>query len=117
MRKLSEIRGEDALDILADIISEVSVVFTDASFVEIARHGSKLDVVKKLLKDHKAETLHVMALLEGIPVDKYNPSIIELPMSLMSLLNDPDLVQLFHSAETVTSSGSATVNTEDAETV
>jgi hypothetical protein len=117
MRRLSDIRGEDALDILADIIGEVSVIFTDTSFVNTARNGTKLDVVKKLLKDHKAETLHIMALLEGVPVNEYNPSIIELPMSLMSLLNDPDFAQLFHSAETVTASGSATVNTEGEEIV
>lgn len=116
MRKLSEIKGEDALDVLADALGELSVIFGDQNFAKLVRGGaSKMDAVKYLLKEHKKEVLTVMAIIEGENPDEYEPTIIEIPVKLLALLNDPDIKLLFPSLETVTSSGSAMENTEATE--
>lgn len=113
MRRLSEIKGEDALDVLADVLGELSVIFGDQDFVKLVRGGgSKMDVMKYLLKAHKKEVLRVMAVIEGENPEEYMPTVIEIPMKLIALLNDPDIKLLFPSLETVTSSGSAMENTE-----
>ena len=117
MRKLSEIKGEDALDVLADVLEPVSVIAQDEEFVKAVRDKkfSKIEMVRYLLKNHKAEILKTMAIIDGKDVENYSPSIIELPVMLLDLLNDPDLLSLFTSQDTVTSSGSVTENTEETE--
>lgn len=115
MRKLSEIKGEDALDILADLIEPMAEFTEDDLFVKYVRSGNHIQAVRRAIKGHKRAVLTVMALLEGEDVKTYSPSILRLPAMLIELFNDPDLVALFQSAETETSSGSATENTEETE--
>ena len=113
MRKLSEIKGEDALDVLAELIEPLSEFSQDQLFVFYVREGKKLYACKQALKAHKKAVLKVLALLDGEDPDTYNPSIIRLPAMLLQVLNDPDLVEVFQSAETDTSSGSAMENSEE----
>ena len=116
MRKLSEIKGEDALDVLADVLEPIAEISSDAEFVKICRSGNKMQAIKHLLKEHKHEVLEVMAILDGEDADTYDPSLIKLPVMLLELFNDPELVSLFQFQDTVTSSGSVTENTEETET-
>lgn len=113
MRKLSEIKGEDALDVLANIVEEVAEISGDAQFVLLARTKNKMGMVKQLLKEHKREILNILAYIEGEEPETYEPSLIEIPKMLLEFFNDPDLVSLFQSQDTVTSSGSATESTEE----
>ena len=114
MRQLSEIRGEDALDILADLIEPVAEFSEDKIFVSYVRAGKNIKAVRHALKDHKKAVLTIMAILEGEDPKAYNPPLVALPVMLLQLLNDPELIALFQSEQTVTSSGSATENTEEA---
>lgn len=114
MRKLSEIRGEDALCVLADIIEPASEFAEDSEFVRLVRNGDKIQAVKRVLKEHKKAILTIMAILEGADPTTYSPSMIELPARLLELMNDPELVMLFPSQQTVTSSGPAMETTEEA---
>ena len=114
MRKLSEIKGEDALDVLADVLDPIMEISADEKFVAMCRgNGKKSEIVKHLLKTHKREVLEVMAILDGEDPQTYAPPIVKLPVMLLELFNDPDLISLFQSQDTVTSSGSATENTEE----
>lgn len=112
MRKLSEIRGEDALDVLADIIEPVSKIFEDENFVAYAKAGNRLMLTQNVLREHKREILTVLAILEDVQPDKYNPSVIEIPALVINLFNDPDLISLFQLAAPSAFSGSATESTE-----
>jgi hypothetical protein len=116
MRKLSEIKGEDALDVLANIIESFAKIAEDKDFVSVARSGNRLETAKALLKNHKAEILFIMATLDGQDPEDYSPSLAELPKMLIDLISDPDVALLFHSRDAVTSSGSVTENTEAIET-
>ncbi len=116
MRKLSEIKGEDALDVLADVLDPFAEIAQDEKFVNIVRSGSsKIKIIEYLLRNHKKEVINILAILDGKSLDDFKPSVIQIPIMLLSLLNDPDLVMLFTSAETVTSSGSAMENTGETE--
>ena len=112
MRKISEIKGEDALDVLAELIDPFSDIAADQLMVFYLRSDKRAFAVKQALKAHKKAVLKILATLEGKDVETYSPSLIELPMMLLELLNDPDVVAVFRSAETAASSGSATENTE-----
>ena len=115
MRKLSEIKGDDALDILAEILEPVSEIFTDKDFVNKIQSKKKINAVTVILKNHKEAILKILATLKGVDPKEYNPSLVELPMLVLGLMNDPELLPVFHLAGLKTSSGSATENTEATE--
>lgn len=115
MRKLSEIKGENALDILADLMDPISEFITDDEFIRLVKNDVRIKAVSYAIKNHKKAVLTIMAILEGVDPDKYEPPLMRLPVMLLELLNDPELMTLFPSEQTVTSSGSATGSTEGVE--
>lgn len=117
--KLSDYRGEDALDILADLLEPAAEIFGDKEVSRLYREGPRVKAVKYLLKQHKSEVLEMMAVLDGEDPAKYKPGILTLPAKLLEILNDPELVSLFTSQEQSkekTSSGPAMETTEATET-
>ena len=68
------------------------------------------------IKNHKKAVIRIMATMDGVPVDEYKCNVYTLPVKILELLNDPDLVQLFtYQGQTwdAKSSGSASENTEE----
>lgn len=115
--KLSEIRGEHALDVLADIMEPAIEIMQDKEFVALIRGNSGLKAAKIAIKNHKKAVLEMLAVLDGVPVDEYNPSILTIPARLLEILNDPEIVELFQSQDQPSdrgaSSGPVSENTED----
>ena len=106
MKMLSDYKGEDALDILADIIEPLSVIFADEELQKLQKEqkaGKKIApiaFIKPAIKNHKEE-VNIMAL----------------PLQILSIVNDPMVKSLFHSQSQTSntssaSSGSAIANTE-----
>ena len=117
--KLSEIKGEDTLDVLADIIDPITVIATDAKVKELRDSGvPRLVLVKHLLKEHKKSIIDILATINRQSVDEYKETLTieSLVVSLVELSNDPLLAEVFQSqGQNMTSSGSATENTEEEE--
>ena len=116
--KLSEIKGEQALDILADLLEPATEIITDEELRDKFREDDKLGAVKIALKGHKTAVIQIMALLDGQNPAEYEVNLFTLPKKLLEIFNDPLVVDLFSSQgqnEDENSSGSATVNTEGAE--
>lgn len=117
MRKLSEINGEDALDVLADIVDPLTEILTDKDVAEEFRSGQRIKAISVALKNHKKAALTIMAILDGEDVEKYKPNLLALPRRIIDILNDPMIQELF-SSESQTeaaSSGSPTESTEATE--
>ena len=115
MKKLSEVRGEQALDVLADILEPAAEIMTDENVVKLIRSGQKLLAIKAAIKDHKKAVLKILAILDGENPDKYNPPLVTLPLKLIELLNDPDVQMVFSSQgqnQEGNASGSAMESTE-----
>ena len=115
MMKLSEIQNEDALDVLADLLDPISKMAVDKSLREALLTQGKMAFIKSAIKNHKSETLEILAILEGVPISEYKVSLIQIPIKLTELLNDEDLLSFFQSQGLKISneySGSATENTE-----
>lgn len=114
--KLSEIRGEEALDLLVDLIDPITLIIADDEIVSTYKSGKpKIVLVKKLIENHKKEVLTILALLNKEDPKTFNPSILVLPKLILDLLNDQELMDLFHSQNQMTgseSSGSAMETTE-----
>ena len=115
MKKLNEFRGEEALDLLADLIEPAAEIMTDKQLVALFRERNMAKAASVAIKGHKRAVLQILALLNGEDPEAYAPSVFALPKMLLEVLNDPELVDLFSSqgqTEEQTNSGSATVNTE-----
>ena len=113
--KLSEIKNEQAIEVLADMFDPIIEIASDEKIVSAARGNNKVLMVKHILKDHARAVFELMALSDGVPVDEYECDFLTLPVKLLDLFNRPELGFLFQSQGQKmdeTSFGSATENTE-----
>lgn len=113
--RLSEYHGEEALDLLADMIEPISEIMTDKEIGETWK-TNRFKAIKLAIKNHKKAVIEVMALLDGVPVEEYKCNLFTLPMKILEILNDPNLVQLFtYQGQTgdAKSSGSVLESTEE----
>lgn len=117
--KISEFKGVDAIDLLADIMLPACKIVEDAEIQNyIASGGSNLGLVQKILKSHPEEILDIMALVDQEDRETYEPNVFTLPKRLIELFSMPEMKMLFFSQAQRTdgeSSGSATENIEGAD--
>lgn len=113
--KLSDYKGEKAVEVFADLLEPVAKIFGDKEIADMVRANEpKLKIIQKALKNHAKEVIQAMAILDDVPVEGYNPSFMEIPARLLEMLNDSKMEELFTSQSQTadkTSSGSATVST------
>lgn len=94
MRKLSEIKGEEALDVIAEILVPITAIAND----DEVKEGFETNVAKCIsimLKKYKAEVMHILAVVDGKKVEDLDFDILELTGSLVDLLNEPAVQSLF----------------------
>lgn len=123
--RLSEIKGTDAIDVIADIIDPVTVILADKEIQEaIETKKPYLLIAKTILKNQKEAILEVLAVLHKEDPKEFKPSLIELPIMLVQLvqdvMNNKELVDLFQLQGVKTASVSsfpAMQNTEGTETM
>lgn len=114
MKKLLEYENEDALELLADILDPAVEIFTDKE-ISKAWNKSRVKAVSIAIKKHKKSVIEILARLEGVPVNEYKCNIFTLPTTILSILNDKELLNFFKSQGQMMdmiSSGSVTENTE-----
>ena len=97
MRKLSDVKGEDALNLIVDLIDPISEICADKALVTLLRKKDNLNAIKLGIKSHSKSVLKILALVDGKDVDTFEPSVIEIPKMLLEVLNDPEVTSLFQS--------------------
>lgn len=116
--RLSDYKGEEALDVLADIIEPLTIILTDKEIQDLSKEkAAPIKYVKPALKNHKSEVIGILARLENKPVEEFEKevTIFTLPKLVLEFINDSEVQSLFRSQGQVTplaSSGSAMENTE-----
>ena len=96
MRKLSEVKGEEALDVLADILEPIVTIIND----EEVRSGFETNVAKSVSvaqKKYKKEILEIFASINGKSVEETceEIDILSLPSYIVEILNEPEIQRLF----------------------
>ena len=118
--RLSEIKGEDAIEVIADIIEPIAIIAADKDF-EKERKAKKpmLMLVKYVLKKHRQSVIEILAALDMKTVEEYleTVNVVSLPKQIMEALNDPEVMSLFQSQSQTekTSFGSVMESTEASE--
>lgn len=113
--KLSEYHGEAALDILADLIEPAGEIMSDKEIGEVFKEN-RFRAIGLAIKNHKNAVMQILATMDGVPVEEYKCNVFTLPVKILELLNDPELIQLFtYQGQTgdANSSGSASENIEE----
>lgn len=131
--RLSEIRGERAIDVIADLIEPVARIAEDKEAAKLFRReklpkgetarGYLLKRIRTsvplLLRNHKNDLIEIMAALDGVSKDEYASalSVPKLIADIFGLLSDNELLSLFGLAQTTEepSSGAAQADTQAAE--
>ena len=113
--KLSEYQGEAALDILADLIEPAGEIMSDKEIGEVFKKN-RFKAIGLAIKNHKKAVMQIMAAMDGVPVEEYKCNVFSLPVKILEILNDPEMIQLFqYQGQTgdANSSGSASENIGD----
>lgn len=95
--KLSDYRGEKALEVLADIIEPAVEIMQDKRISTAAKAGKTMDIVKIACKYHKQALITIMAVLDGEYPATYEVGVLTLPAKILEIVNDPDIQTLFTS--------------------
>ena len=120
--RLSDYKGEEALDVLADIIEPLTYILSDDEIQQLQKSEVPQPIikfVKPAIKNHKKELIQILARLNNEAPEEYEQKVnlITLPMQVLELINDPEIQSLFQSQSQIqltplASSGSVTENTE-----
>ena len=113
--KLSEYQGEAALDLLADLIEPAGEIVSDKEIGEVFKEN-RFKAIGLAIKNHKKAVMQILATMDGVPVDEYKCNVFSLPVKILELLNDPEMIRLFqYEGQTgdANACGSAWENTEE----
>ena len=96
--KLSDIKGEQAIEAMADLMEPLAMIFADEEIQKSVKNDEpKLMLVKKMLKGHKREVIQILAILDGEKPELYEVNLLTLPRKLLEVINDPEVQSLFSS--------------------
>lgn len=126
--RLSDIQGERVFDVIADIIDPIANIAEDEQASAMFRREKLPEgmTVKQfatqrarkalpaLLKGHKDDIISILAAIDGVSTDAYKGALnlVKLMRDAAELLTDDAFTELFLSAQSEKSSGSAQENTE-----
>ena len=117
--KLSDYKDEAALDLLAELIEPASEILSDKRIAIILKNNeAPMKAVKIAIKYHKKSVIAILAAMDGVDVSKYHCNVLTLPMKLLDILNDKELMDFFSSQGQMadeSTSGFVTVNTVEKE--
>ena len=118
--KISDIKGEAALDAFADMLDPAMEIMTDPAISAAYKNPetTRAQLVGMIVKGHKKAVITIMAILDGKDPETYADeiNIFTVPAKLMEIINDPEMKSLFPSQarqKTSESFGPATVNTQE----
>ena len=119
MGKILDARGDEALDVLADLLDPVTEIAQDAEISGMMRDGGKATVAQfaaAVLRKHKAAVIKIMAIDDGKTAEEERGilSAITIPARLLKLLSVPAVKEmLFGAAETSTSADGSSAASEN----
>ena len=129
--KISDIQGDRVFDMIADIIDPIANIAEDKKASAMFRREklpegmtAKRFMMQRarkalpvLLKDHKGDIIAILAAIEGVSADAYKDALnlVKLSQDTVELLTDDAFIELFLSAQSENSSGSAQENTGEAD--
>jgi len=95
MKKLSDFKNEQGLELLADLMEAASGILADRDVLTHIYTGRYLKAVKVIGKKHKKEALEILAYLNEVSVEEYSGTPVRMARELYALLSDDDMKAFF----------------------
>lgn len=96
MKKISEYKNEDAIDLLADIIEPTAKIFANKELKKaINNKATKIELIKVALKNNKSDLIEILARLNGVDVDEYECTVMSIITDCLSIISDKELSDFF----------------------
>lgn len=125
--KLSSIKGDRVFDVIADLIDPIASIAADEGAAALFRREKLPEgqtakdfllqrarrSLPPLLRGHKGDLIAILAAIEGVPPAAYAGALdmVKLVGDFIDLFTDEAFEELFISAQSRTTSGSAPANT------
>lgn len=94
--KLSDIKGEKAIETLAELIEPLTAILADEDVKKaVDEKKPRPKIVSIALKRHPREVITCLALLDGSDPETYEVNLVTLPAKILELLNDDLVTGLF----------------------
>jgi hypothetical protein len=116
--KISEIRGEQAVEVLGDLIEPFIRILKSKEVQEAAKKNITIELAQAMVKADPKAVLEILAICNQVPLDEYHPNPFEIIRDLAGVLMDEALMSLFFSQEpkaVLTASGSVMDDTQEKE--
>ena len=97
MKKLSEIKGRDATNLLGYLLLFVGDMLANENNKTAYEKRGGVGLVGSALIHTPEAVVGLLAALNEVPVEEYDYNAVSLARDAMSIFRDPDLVQLFGS--------------------
>lgn len=74
MKKLSDYKGEEAIELWADLLEPLSKIFTDEDLKKLGKDGklTPLQTARIALKKHSEEAVEILLRIDDTPIDGLN---------------------------------------------
>ena len=117
MKRLSDFKDGDAIDLWADLLDPIASITSDEKIATVARStGNKIKIAQEILKLHKSEAVEILLRIDPTPVNGLN-LIARVVDILLEIESSPELqgfLGLSEPEETNNESfGSATESTKE----
>ena len=101
--KLSEIKGDRALEVIADIMAPISNIVSDKEAKKAFQNAEKEPIAKvlpQLIKTHKQDIYTLLATIDGVSVEEYKKAanMMKLLKDFSDIITDESVQSLFISA-------------------
>lgn len=119
MKRLSDYKGDEAIELWADLITPITAILSDAEVKDIVTSGkSKMQIAQIILKKHKGEAVEILTKIDDTPINGLN-IVLRVANLLTEIGENEDIKSFFgYSEQEKTqneSFGSPMENTEDGE--
>ena len=118
MKKLSDYKGDEAIELWADLLEPLTVILGDKELLAQVKDKAPLIIAKEILKSHKQEAVEILVRIDPEPLDGMN-ILIRMMLLLADIGNNKEIMSFFGSAPQAMSEsesfGSAMESTEDGE--
>ena len=95
MRSLAEIKGDDAFDLVADMLEPAAEIMSDKKVKTAYYTKNTASAVKVAIKGHKDAVRLILALLNEEDTQTYDPSVADIIKGAIEIFNDKALQDLF----------------------
>ena len=116
MKRLSDYKGEEALDLWADLLDPITSIFGDKEMVAVFKSDKpKMLMAKDILSRHRADAEKILLRIDPTPLDGLN-ILTRLVAIIVDIGENEDIKPFFVSAvQGKTENGSSGLPTENTE--